>query len=580
MIVSITRLFAPPYRRLLGFPLFIAWHFCTFYSCVLIENLSLVKSSERYWAVALGATALVSVLFIVSTRLRAWLDSGFVLRYAGAGAAMAGTAVLNHAFLSPDISLAAIFLGGALAGSGLGVMIAAWFSVLSEYDPALIELWVPGSFLAAIAIYLPVVYCKNLACIMVVMLLPLASMVLANLPRRDFRKQSFAEDAPGTCADVITCGTDAQKHLGSPHSPGCPGILSSSSLSSPGSPGCLGRPDSPGKKPGHEGLWAEGMPALERWEEGGKGNTQSLFPRLDKEPGLMGTAAIFAVLWFCFALFRTFAVPDYPSNRYTHYLLAFGAGLLIVVAIAAMAVRFARSLGLTTALRISAPLVCLSFALIGVLNGPAREIAYAANFSAVVLMQLFLWIGLSKSAHFKKTAADIKIYVLLIAIGAGACLGVGTGFLIQRNPPESPLFALLPFVATLLVASIMVFWRQAERTADPVYEPDEKEDGAWASAAGEDAARKDRGISPQDMGRILDEILQTKALILADAYSLTSREMEVLVYILAGRSRPFIRDRLNLSLNTVNTYIKRIYLKTEVHSQQELLDKAQLECPR
>ena len=39
-----------------------------------------------------------------------------------------------------------------------------------------------------------------------------------------------------------------------------------------------------------------------------------------------------------------------------------------------------------------------------------------------------------------------------------------------------------------------------------------------------------------------------------------------------GRSVPYIRDELVISLNTVSTHVKHIYTKAAVHSRQELLD--------
>lgn len=42
-----------------------------------------------------------------------------------------------------------------------------------------------------------------------------------------------------------------------------------------------------------------------------------------------------------------------------------------------------------------------------------------------------------------------------------------------------------------------------------------------------------------------------------------------------GRSRPYIRDALILSKNTVATHIRHIYEKMGIHSQQELIDLAQ-----
>ena len=44
--------------------------------------------------------------------------------------------------------------------------------------------------------------------------------------------------------------------------------------------------------------------------------------------------------------------------------------------------------------------------------------------------------------------------------------------------------------------------------------------------------------------------------------------------LLAGRSRPFIRDELTVSINTVSSHVRSIFSKCGVHSQQELIDLA------
>ena len=55
------------------------------------------------------------------------------------------------------------------------------------------------------------------------------------------------------------------------------------------------------------------------------------------------------------------------------------------------------------------------------------------------------------------------------------------------------------------------------------------------------------------------------------AYGLTNRETDVAVLLLEGRSRPFIRDELVVSINTVSTHVRSIFAKCGVHSQQELM---------
>lgn len=59
---------------------------------------------------------------------------------------------------------------------------------------------------------------------------------------------------------------------------------------------------------------------------------------------------------------------------------------------------------------------------------------------------------------------------------------------------------------------------------------------------------------------------------IAGRYFLSTREVDVLALLVAGRSGPYIADHLCISANTVKTHIRHIYTKLDVHDRQELLD--------
>lgn len=54
-------------------------------------------------------------------------------------------------------------------------------------------------------------------------------------------------------------------------------------------------------------------------------------------------------------------------------------------------------------------------------------------------------------------------------------------------------------------------------------------------------------------------------------HGLTAREKEVLLLLLGGRNNPYIREKLNISNNTLKTHLRNIYQKLEVGNRQELL---------
>ena len=81
-------------------------------------------------------------------------------------------------------------------------------------------------------------------------------------------------------------------------------------------------------------------------------------------------------------------------------------------------------------------------------------------------------------------------------------------------------------------------------------------------------------------GEELAGIFEQTACELRSKYGLTERETQIAALLLAGRSRPFIRDELVISLNTVHAHARSIYAKCNVHSQQEFMDFVHLDARR
>lgn len=67
--------------------------------------------------------------------------------------------------------------------------------------------------------------------------------------------------------------------------------------------------------------------------------------------------------------------------------------------------------------------------------------------------------------------------------------------------------------------------------------------------------------------------------ILATQYKLSPRESEIFQYLAKGRSVPYMREELMISKSTIETHIKHIYSKMDVHSKQELLDLIEAHIP-
>ena len=62
---------------------------------------------------------------------------------------------------------------------------------------------------------------------------------------------------------------------------------------------------------------------------------------------------------------------------------------------------------------------------------------------------------------------------------------------------------------------------------------------------------------------------------IVERFGLSNREAEVLAFALRGRTSERIAQELVISKSTVDTHLRRIYAKCDVHSRQELLDLAE-----
>lgn len=86
---------------------------------------------------------------------------------------------------------------------------------------------------------------------------------------------------------------------------------------------------------------------------------------------------------------------------------------------------------------------------------------------------------------------------------------------------------------------------------------------------------KDRFGEKEDLPALETDTIDRACQTIAYEHHLTKRETEILDYLAHGRDTAFICEKLSLSRNTIKGYTKTLYMKTEVHSRQELIDKVE-----
>lgn len=545
-------------RRSGGLGLLLGWMYCTFFSCGLVPHIIILRSSEHVWQwVGVGMAASALIIALLRTLRKSTLAFSKSAGVVGALCGAVGSCCIWLAFAGTTWNVALSTTGGLLAGVGLAIMAVIWGRCLSGFEVARLERTVPEAFIMAFALYFVLLAAKGALFLLACILMPLGSMFMA-FHHADQWKCPFEKE----CA----CG--------------------------PGKP----------------------MEATTGMQ------LRSMAPIL----------LLHFVLWVQFSSFRLISSPDVVGDRFMHYLVPFSCAAVVAIVLFLLCIRNSRFLNYSLMYRWATPLMMLGCIIF--LAGPNpwfdfRSVAYAANFVALFGVQLTLWVVTPKVVCRMGFNPVLAFCSFLFAEGAG--IAVGLAFAMPAIGHETSL-ALMPLVITgiaLLIAMSVGFmpeWFFERKAVNPLFAAKERgatatgfgAAGAAGASAGSDVGAAggrgaDAGVGvgagaganavsavdnkggacllgafeasdatnaasigglPQAQGTpSLAVLFDDQARLLQKEYGLTERETQICALLLAGRSRPFIRDELIISLNTVHTHAHNIFQKCEVKSQQELM---------
>lgn len=281
--------------------------------------------------------------------------------------------------------------------------------------------------------------------------------------------------------------------------------------------------------------------------------------------GLRSFAVLAFASWVQIAFFRVLSTPALSGNRFTHYLIPFSFACVLSLAMLLACMRMSRYMNVSLAYRWSLPLFMFSYVpiIIDYGNAELRILAYAVNFLGMFGVQFGCWIGACKYLRRKGGSPLILFGSYALGEGAGIFAGSLVGLAAVRLLDFQGLLVLSFALMSLVVFVAMttgfnpswVF--QHSRSSSRVPADDDGEEAAGARQKAD-----------------LEAIFSEEAAVLQERFCLTERETDVAALLLAGRSRPFIRDELTVSINTVSSHVRSIFSKCGVHSQQELIDLA------
>ena len=540
-------------RRSIGLGCYLAWVYCSLFSCGLVPVVIQLCSIERSWVYSgIGEAAAAIAVIIVYALLREKGRGNAAQRMIGvigAGCACIGSVLIWVSHLDLSWYAALTVTGGLCCGAGLSLLGILWGSRFSCCDEEHIESTVPLSFVISFVVYFVLLAVKGPLFMVVDAVLPVVSTWIVFRPRCG-RSVSADGEAIGALAHA---GLRRQlSHLG------------------------------------------------------------SLF-------------VLYFLIWFQIALFRVASSPMTYGGRFMHYLVPFSIAAVLAIVAFLTCMRRTRFLNFTFLYRWSVPLMIIGCGLLLIDLGLPEQhsVAYAVNFIAMFGVQMCVWVVATKYVR------RIGVSPFILFGGLFAAEGLGIALALTLSLPlfdaGSPVLANLTLIATGAVALIAMlvgfnprwlflsdavrrftdaeFAMSPQRSACSVCAgtcPDVSivggvaaganaafasaaESGAPAAASSMDAAggvadgfEPDSAV-PLSAGEELASIFEKTAEELQSRYGLTERETQIAALLLSGRSRPFIRDELVISLNTVHAHARNIYSKCGVHSQQEFMDFVHLD---
>ena len=540
-------------RRSVGLGCYLAWVYCSLFSCGLVPVVIQLCSIERSWVYSgIGEAAAAIAVIIVYALLREKGRGDAAQRMIGvlgAGCACIGSVLIWVSHLDISWYAALTVVGGLCCGAGLALLGILWGSRFSYCDEEHIESTVPLSFVISFVVYFVLLAAKGPLFMVVDAVLPVVSTWIVFRPRCG-RSVSTDGEAIGALAHA---GLRKQfSHLG------------------------------------------------------------SLF-------------VLYFFIWFQFALFRVASSPMANGGRFMHYLVPFSIAAVLAIVAFLTCMRQTRFLNFTFLYRWSVPLMIIGCGLLLIDLGIPEQhsVAYAVNFIAMFGVQMCVWVVSPKYVRRIGVSPFVLFGGLFAAEGLGISLALTLSLpLFDAGAPALANLTLIATGAVALIAMLVGFnprWLflsdAVRRFTDAEFAmslprsacsgcsgtcPDANavggvaaganavfasaaEGGTPAAASSMDAAgdaadgfEPDSAV-PLSAGEELASIFEKTAEELQSRYGLTERETQIAALLLSGRSRPFIRDELVISLNTVHAHARNIYSKCGVHSQQEFMDFVHLD---
>ena len=207
------------------------------------------------------------------------------------------------------------------------------------------------------------------------------------------------------------------------------------------------------------------------------------------------------------------------------------------------------------------PIVAAALVLLPFITVPAANMAVTILvFIAYYMASLNVRIVICELAHQERASVKLHLGLALGITSFLILLGVafGSSMLNDSNPALDLSAVSLVSLFILAMASFLLSRMDLQDEDRAAMSPSTTP----ATAKSASAVKNEEGTSR----------FNTPAATFARNQGLTTRETEVFVLLIHGRTREYIATELGISANTVKGHIRNVYQKCNVSSKQDLLD--------
>ena len=253
------------------------------------------------------------------------------------------------------------------------------------------------------------------------------------------------------------------------------------------------------------------------------------------------------------------------------------ANLAVAVGLVGLVLYAHKRIDLALAFRVIVPVIVLLFVILPFFWDTNPIMLNAVMSACYGAFDVIIWYMVASTAYdFAVSGFVIGAIVRALSILA-RLVGIGIGYVVMLIPDHPPVLIIgVSIGAVYALAMIALFNRGRRARTGPAIDEDTGADepsGEAACCASEPPSSHNADPPAAPTPDVSTQQSAEAVLnMIAEDYSLTRREAEVLPYLARGRSAKVIADALYVSENTIRTHTRRILEKTDLHSKQQLID--------